>query len=67
MKLGIGELWVAINGHKHIQLAAFRLHFGNFQMATADRISGELLFLVLADLNLWQPTDAMSLQTLMQG
>ena len=33
MKLGIGELRGAIDGHKPVQLAVFRLHFGNVEVS----------------------------------
>jgi hypothetical protein len=48
MKLGIGELRGVIHGHKHIQLAVFRLHLGNVDMEVTNRVSGELLFLPLS-------------------
>jgi hypothetical protein len=67
VKLGIGELRGAIDGHKHVQLAVFRLHFGNVDMKVANRICGKLLFLCLIAFDLRQPADAMPLQAAMQG
>jgi hypothetical protein len=55
MEPGIGELRRAINDHKQIQLAVFRLHFGNADVEIANRVSCKLLFLRLIAFNLRQP------------
>ncbi len=73
MPLGKGELAGAINGHKQVEPAFFRVHLGDVDMTrraasakVADRVALELLLGRLVAGHLGQAADAMPLQTAMQ-
>ena len=66
MEFGKRELGGSVNRHKQIELALGCLHLGNVDVEVADRVALELLLDRLVAPNLWQPRDAMTLQTSMQ-
>lgn len=65
MEFGKSELGSSVNGHKQIELALGCLHLGNVDVEVADWVALELLLGRLVALNIWQPRDAMTLQTSM--
>jgi hypothetical protein len=67
MQLGKGELGRAINGHKQVESALFRVHLGDIDMEVADRVALELLLGGRVAGHLGQAADPMALQTAMQG
>ena len=66
VEFGKSELRGSVNGHKQIELAFGCLHLGNVDVEIADGVALELFLDRLVAPNLWQPRDAMTLQTSMQ-
>ena len=66
-KLDKSELAGPVDRHIEIELAFGDTHLGDVDVEIADRVGLELPFRLLVARHLWQPADAMPLQTAMQG
>lgn len=66
-KLDKSELAGPVDRHIEIELAFGGTHFGDVDVEIADRVGLELPLRFLVARHLWQPADAMPLQTAMQG
>jgi hypothetical protein len=67
MEFRTGELGGTIDGNEQIELAFCGLHLGDVDMEVADRVALELLLRRLVAFDIRQATDAMALQTAMEG
>ena len=67
MQLGKSNLAGAVNRNQQVKLSLCGMNFCNVDMKITDRVMFKLLAYRFVALDIWQPTDAVTLQAAMQG